>query len=112
MKKIALLLILFVSLSVASKTNAQVYYVYDGDTFNILLTCNDNSVIEKISFSSGDEWVDFKIVNWVDTDNGFLYTVKDGKNKVFTILYQSDYDYVTITNASTGKSWYQYRREE
>lgn len=111
MKKIALLLILFVSLSIASKTNAQVYYVYDGDSFNVLLTCDDNSVIQTLSFSSGNVWVPFKTVNYVNTDDGFLYTVKDGAGKLFTILYNSDYDYITVTNVSSGGSWYQYRRE-
>ena len=110
MKKIILALVVFIALGATTEMKSQVYYVYDGDSFNILLTCDNSSVIEKISFSADGEWVDFEITNWTNTNSGFLYTVKDGAGKYFTILYDNSGDYVTVTNVSNGSNWKQYRR--
>jgi len=110
MKKASILVVLLVALSFSFEAKAQVYYVYDGGSFNILLTCNSGSVVQKISFSSNGQWVDFSITNWTNTSNGFLYTVQDGVGKYFTILYNKNQDFITVTNVSSGASWRQNRR--
>lgn len=96
---------------------SQQYFVYDGETFSVMLTCNnDNSKVLGVQFSSGGKWVDFKIIDFQDLEDtdqgGFLYTVKDGKGKKFTVDYYRDEDYVIVTNVETGDNWTMNRRAE
>ena len=98
------------------ETLAQHYYTYDGDSFNVLLTSNnDDTRITSVKFSYEGKWVEFKIVdfqNLEDTDEGgFLYTVLDGKNRKFTIDYYRDQDYIIVTDVQDGEEWTLYRRQ-
>ncbi|TAF64701.1 MAG: hypothetical protein EAZ55_10710 [Cytophagales bacterium] len=96
--------------------SAQQYFVYDGDTFSVMLTTtSDNSKITKVQFSADGKWVDFKIQGFTDLEDteeeGFLYTVLDGSGKEFTIDYYRVSDKIIVTNTSTGDTWTLYRRQ-
>jgi len=97
---------------------AQQYFVYDGESFNVMLTCNlDNSQVLKVSFTNADKtkWVpfeisDYKSLDGQDEEGGFVYTVVDGAGKTFTIDYRRTSDQIVVTNTSTGDTWSLKRR--
>ncbi len=96
---------------------SQQYFVYDGDTFNVMLTTDSENInIVKVSFSANNKWNEFKIIDFQDLEEtdegGFLYTVKDGKGKQFTVDYYRNDDYIIVTAVETGTSWTLYRRAE
>ena len=76
---------LFVALVALFSNNvfAQTYFVYDGATFSVMLTCDDdNTVVEKVSFSDKGKWNEFKVLGKTDYEStsqgGFVYEVLDG----------------------------------
>jgi len=108
-----LMMLLFVAVS--NSSYAQQYFVYDGDTFSVMLKCSsDNSKVLEVSFSANNKWNKFEIVDFSDLEDtdegGFLYTVKDGKGTEYTIDYYRTYDYIKVNGG--GGSWKLYRRDE
>ncbi|MDF1547751.1 MAG: hypothetical protein P1P88_08000, partial [Bacteroidales bacterium] len=90
--------------AMVSNVNAQVYYTYDGDAFNVYLGCDDNSIVRSVQFTDAakTKWIKFTLVGQPTTyDDGFRYTVKDGQGKLFYVDYY-DSDYITVTNVNTG----------
>jgi hypothetical protein len=56
-------MIMFIFIGLINKTYAEKYYVYDGSTFNVMITCDEgNTIIQKVSFSANNEWNDFAVV--------------------------------------------------
>ena len=98
-----------------SNTLAQQYFTYDGDVFSVLLKANSaNTQVIEISFSSNGEWKKFSIIDFQDLEStgegGFLYTVKDTKNKTFHVDYYRSQDYIIVYSADYGTQWQLYRR--
>ncbi|HLU51958.1 MAG TPA: hypothetical protein VKZ42_07315, partial [Flavobacteriaceae bacterium] len=63
---VALTTIFFIS-TFLTEAVAQKYFVYDGDTFSVLITTdNDNTKITNIEFSDNDEWHKFEILDYSD----------------------------------------------
>ncbi len=120
MKKAIMLLTLSLVVFLAgSAVNAQNYFTYDGDAFNVYLKTNsDNSQVLEIKFTDAakTKWIPFEIVDYRNLEDsevpGFQYEVKDAKGKLFYLDYFRDTDYVIVTNSSTGDSWTLYRRDE
>jgi hypothetical protein len=115
MKKFLLPVLLSVFIGLTAKTYATKYYVYDGTTFNVMLTCDDaNTVIQKVSFSANNKWNEFAIVCSTNLSaangSGFVYTVQDFNGVPFTILYFRNKDNIRVTNAITGDVWTLTRR--
>ncbi|HOV13550.1 MAG TPA: hypothetical protein PK771_04640 [Spirochaetota bacterium] len=115
MKKGIMLLVIAFMFTVGFSAFSQEYYVYDGDTFNVMLTSDKaNTKIVKVQFSANNKWVDFKIIDFTDLEEtgegGFLYTVQDGKGVQFTVDYYRNDDYIIVTNVSTGTNWRLNRR--
>lgn len=107
-------LVLFVLQSSAS---AQQYFTYDGDTFSVLLTAdNDNTEITNVQFSANGNWNNFAITDFQDLEStgegGFLYSVKDGKGKVFHVDYYRSADYIIVYSADYETQWTLNRRQE
>jgi hypothetical protein len=101
--------------SVQNNASAQRYFVYDGDTFSVLLTAdNANTKITKVQFSANNEWHDFRITDFIDLEDsgkgGFLYTVKDGVGNEYTVDYYRYADYIIVRGG--GGEWKLYRRED
>jgi hypothetical protein len=116
MKKISLILFLFVLLAIVSnKTQAQSYFTYDGKDFSVLLTANSgNTQIVKVQFSANGAWNTFDILDYDNLENveggGFAYTVKDGAGKKFLVDYYRTQDHIKVTNLETYEEWTLYRR--
>ncbi|HLU50832.1 MAG TPA: hypothetical protein VKZ42_01605, partial [Flavobacteriaceae bacterium] len=94
-KSIAVVTVVLFFSSFQSEVVAQNYFVYDGDTFSVMLTSNSaNTRITKVEFSDNNRWNEFKIIDFEDLEDteegGFTYTVKDGKGKIFFIDYYRD----------------------
>jgi hypothetical protein len=114
--------ILVLGLAFPCCVNAQQYFVYDGEEFNILITCNDdNTEVMGIEFSEAGEWVPFEIVgenSLEDTkEGGFIFYCSDGDGNFYAIDYYRDEDMVIVhacTEARefTGTSWRLERRIE
>ena len=118
MKTLTIFGIFFASLFV-SQADAQQYFVYDGDTFNVMLTCSsDNSKVLGVSFSNADKsaWVKFELLDFGDfetTDSGgFRYKAKDGKGRIYWIDYFRTEDYTIVSSEDYSSSWTLYRRAE
>lgn len=100
-----------------SNVSAQQYFVYDGKSFSVMLTTNDdNTEIENVQFSSAGKWVDFEVVDyedWEDTETGgFAFICKDRKGIPFRVDYYRDEDYIVVANENTGDTWTLNKREE
>ncbi len=101
----------------SSTAFAQKYFVYDGDEFNVMLTCtNDNSRVTKVSFSANNEWNVFEIEDYTDledaSDGGFIYTVRDGVGNRYTIDYYRSGDKIKVNQlGGNGDGWTLYRRQ-
>ncbi|TAF34138.1 MAG: hypothetical protein EAZ57_04105 [Cytophagales bacterium] len=100
----------------SSTAFAQKFFVYDGDDFNVMLTCtNDNSRVTKVSFSANGEWNQFEIEDYTDLENategGFMYTVRDGVGNRYTIDYYRSSDNIIVRGLTGGGEWTLYRRQ-
>jgi hypothetical protein len=100
-----------------SSASAQRYYVYDGDTFSVLLTAdNANTRITNVQFSANNQWHDFRIIDFTNLEDtgegGFLYTVLDGVGKEYTVDYYRSYDYIIVREVVGSGEWTLYRRDE
>lgn len=100
---------------VGTNVTAQQYFVYDGQSFSVMLTTDDyNTEVYAVSFSYKGSWVEFDIIDFENlestSEGGFLYTVEDTKGSLFTIDYYRDYDYIIVINLETGDEWTLYRR--
>lgn len=89
---------------------AQQYFVYDGKTFSVMLTCNnDNTVVTAVSFSYNGEWKKFTVVGKTDlessSEGGFIYEVLDGKGQKFYIDYYRDVNQIIVTNENGDGRW-------
>jgi hypothetical protein len=114
--------IILMCLLVPSWICAQQYFAYDGQEFNILITCNDeNTEVLGIEFSEAGDWVAFEIVgenSLEDTkEGGFIFFCKDGENNYYAIDYYRDEDFVIVhacteTKAFTGTNWRLERRKD
>ncbi len=107
-------LVLFV---LQSNASAQQYFTYDGDTFSVLLTTNSaNTQVTNVEFSANGNWNKFSITDFQDLEStgegGFLYSVKDGKGKVFHVDYYRTADYIIVYSADYETQWTLNRREE
>ncbi len=118
MKILTLFAIFFASLFV-STADAQKDFVYDGDTFNVMLTCSsDNSKVLGISFSNEDKtaWIEFELLKYGDfetTETGsFRYKAKDGKGDIYWIDYFRADDYIIVSPEDYSTAWTLYRRAE
>lgn len=118
MKKVIFSL-LFVSFMLLSSSNlfAQQYFVYDGKTFNVMLTCNnDNTKVTKVSFSYNGQWQQFKVLGVTDlessSEGGFIYEVLDGKGNKFYIDYYRDTNKIIVTNEAGDGRWELFKRED
>lgn len=118
MKKIlgTLSIVLF-TLFMSSNASAQQYFTYDGDTFSVLLTYNnDNTKLIKVQFSYNGTWSNFRIQSFTDLEDveggGFIYTVLDGKNQEYTIDYYRYDDYIVVHQTDTGGEWRLNRRQD
>ncbi len=117
MKKLFLLLVLAIGLS--STASAQEYFVYDGSVFSVMFKCNSaNTQVLDVQFSSKDangewKWNTFTVTDSFDFEDtevgGFIFNVKDGKNKSFAVDYYRDLDYVIVhaikADGSYGTEW-------
>lgn len=116
-KSIAVVTVVLFFSSFQSEVVAQNYFVYDGDTFSVMLTSNNaNTRISKVEFSDNNRWNEFKIIDFEDLEDtqegGFTYTVKDGKGKIFYIDYYRDLDYIIVYSEDGNTQWDLYRRDE
>jgi hypothetical protein len=99
---------------------AQQFFVYDGEEFNILITCNDdNTEVIGIEFSEAGEWIPFVVIgenSLEDTkEGGFIFYCKDEEGNVYAIDYYRDEDVVIVhacteTKEFTGTQWRLERR--
>ena len=120
MKKLLFMMLLGgLFLSTASRTNAQTaYYTYDNanpNSFNILLTYEDNS-LETVSFSSGDEWIAFTYKDYINKEStrpekGFTCVVLDGKGVKFLVDYRRTSNMMVVKNATSQETWKLYPRK-
>jgi len=110
MKKASILGVLFVALSFTFEAKAQENYVYDGGSFDIKLTCTNRGIVRSISYNSNNQWVNFSIENSKRTSNGFLYEVKNETGESYTVLYDKNQDFITVTKPVSGTSWRQNRK--
>lgn len=113
---VALTTIFFIS-TFLTEAVAQKYFVYDGDTFSVLITTdNDNTKITSIEFSDNDEWHKFEILDYSDMDDtdegGFIYEVKDGVGNIYYIDYYRDEDYMVVFTEDWEDFWELRRRDE
>lgn len=113
---VALTTIFFIS-TFLTEAVAQKYFVYDGDTFSVLITTdNDNTKITNIEFSDNDEWHKFEILDYSDMDDtdegGFIYEVKDGVGNIYYIDYYRDEDYMVVFTEDWEDFWELRRRDE
>ncbi len=114
--------IIVLGFAIPASISAQQYFVYDGEEFNILLTCNDdNTEVLGIEFSEAGEWIPFEIVgenSLEDTkEGGFIFYCKDGEGNYYAIDYYRDEDIVIVhscteTKEFTGTSWRLERRTD
>lgn len=116
-KSVAVATVILFFSSFQSEVVAQNYFVYDGDTFSVMLTSNNaNTRISKVEFSDNNRWNEFKIIDFEDLEDsqegGFTYTVKDGKGKIFYIDYYRDLDYIIVYSEDGNTQWDLYRRDE
>jgi hypothetical protein len=101
----------------AASVNAQKYFTYDGDTFNVLLTTdNSNTNVTRVDFSANGKWVNFKILGFTSLDDdggegGFVYTVVDGQNKKFTVDYYRTSDKIIVRSGDGTSEWTLNRRK-
>jgi len=100
---------------VANTTQAQAYYVYDGDVFSVMLTSYDGgATVGNVQFSANGNWNDFAIdhvEDWEDSpEGGFVYYVRDGNGIEFYVDYYRYNDYIIVGNVSTGETWTLYRK--
>ncbi len=110
MKKILFSIVLFLALGFSAQTQAQKYFTYDGDTFNILFTCNNaNTKVTAVEFSFNDKWVNFALVGKTDLEGtkegGFIFYCKDGKGDIYAIDYYRDGDYVIVHSCDKAKNY-------
>ncbi len=118
MKKVFISFI-FVAFAIlfSNNVNAQKYFVYDGDKFSVMLTCdNSNTKVEQVSFSFNGKWVKFTVVGVTDfestNEGGFVYEVLDGKKQKYFIDYYRDNDNIIVTNEAGNGKWTLKKREE
>ena len=117
MKKISFIIFIIAVIAIiSSKTQAQSYFTYDGNSFSVLLTCNtDNTQVIKVEFSDKGQWIPFDIIDYSNLEGteggGFAYTVKDGIGKKFLVDYYRTQDYIKVFNLDTNEEWTLYRRQ-
>lgn len=122
MKKSIIFLMFIAFLGLSNTSHAQKYFTYDGKTFNVLFTCDDdNTKVEAVEFSSNGKWVKFTLVGSTDLEGtkegGFIFHCKDGKGKYFAIDYYREGDYVIVHSCDaqlnyTGTQWRLEKRHE
>jgi len=101
------------------------YFVYDGDEFSVLFTCDADNKVTAVDFSSEDAngewtWKTFENYDYVDFDNasgkGFTYFCKDGSNNRYAVAYFDNTDKVVVTflnpDGTSGTQWHLSRRAE
>jgi uncharacterized protein YuzE len=113
-------LLIVCTLLIHISVQAQQFFVYDGEEFNILITCNDdNTEVLGIEFSEAGEWLPFEVVgenSLEDTkEGGFLFYCRDEEGNIFAIDYYSDEDIIIVhacteTKEFTGTKWRLERR--
>jgi hypothetical protein len=95
---------------------AQKFYVYESDSFNVLLKCNqEGSKVLEISVSdqSKTKWIKYKIAeaeNKSQNPNSTKYTVFDGKSKLFNIEYFRYSDYILVEKTENEQIKTLYKR--
>lgn len=100
-----------------SQAVAQQYFVYDGDTFSVLITTDrSNKVITKVEFSDDNKWHEFKILDYEDLEDtnegGFVYEVVDGVGNIYFVDYYRDEDYIMVHSEDLSTSWTLTRRDD
>jgi hypothetical protein len=120
MKKLLLSFAVVAVFGLSNFASAQKYFTYDGDTFNVLFTCDDaNTKVTDVEFSFNDAWVKFALVGKTDLEGtkegGFIFFCKDGKGDYYAIDYYRDGDYVIVHACDadlnyTGTDWTLKRR--
>jgi len=98
-----------------SNALAQQYFTYDGDVFSVQIKTNhDNTQVLEVFFSSNGSWNKFSITDFQDLEStgegGFLYSVRDTKNKAYHVDYYRSQDYVIVYSSDYGTQWTLYRR--
>jgi len=122
-KRFFFLIVSFLAMS-SITANAQYFCVYDGASFNLLVTYNKDNKVTDISFSNEKktEWVKLTLIEFVDfedleedeedeEDEGFLCYTKDTNNTYFNIMCFYTTDALLVTNQKTGTSWKLYQRK-
>jgi hypothetical protein len=126
MKNIKSILLILFLVSVGTTLSAQKYFVYDGDDFSVMFTCNsDNTKVLQVEFSAKDsngewKWNKFDIYDSEDYDDsevsGFTYYCKDAQGNKFAVDYFTDEDYVMVyalkDDGSYGTEWELKRRAD
>lgn len=107
----------FALLLSSKNINAQQYFVYDGDKFSVMLTCDDaNTKVEKVSFSFSGKWNEFTVVGVTDyestVEGGFVYEVLDGKKQKYFIDYYRDNNHIIVTNEAGNGKWTLKKRKQ
>jgi hypothetical protein len=109
--------------------SAQKYFVYDGDDFSVMFTCNtDNTQVLEVEYSAKDsneewQWYKFDIYDsdeFEDLDElgmgGFVYYCTDASGNKYVVDYFTEEDYVVVTatntDGSSGTTWTLERRAE
>ncbi|TAE73815.1 MAG: hypothetical protein EAZ85_06105 [Bacteroidetes bacterium] len=118
MKKL-LFSLLFASFMLLASSNlfAQQYFVYDGKTFSVMLTCNsDNTEVTNVSFSFKGKWEEFKVLGVSDLEStsqgGFIYEVLDGKGNKYYVDYYRDNNKIIVTNEAGNGKWDLFKRKD
>ena len=115
MKKIITgFLVMFMAVALSTNVQAQQDFVYDGETFNVWLKVNSaNTQVLEVYFTSGGEWNQFSIVDYIDFEgDGFAFEVKDGAGAMFYIDYFTEEDYIVVTSEDETSTWELERRED
>ena len=120
MKRRIVFFFAFVMLCFGS-VSAQKYFVYDGESFNIMIVCtDDNATITGVEYSFQGKWVPFTINEKTEVDElddwdgegGYIFKVTDANGNSFTIDYYRYSDYCVVTNAAGTTNWTMNRRAE
>ncbi|GAB4347773.1 MAG: hypothetical protein OHK0038_27560 [Flammeovirgaceae bacterium] len=121
MKKLIFIPLLFALFSLVNLAQAQIYHVYDGSTFSVMFTCNDDNQISSLQFSHGGKWHDFEVTGYADfedtSEGGFIFYCVDGKGDAYAIDYYRDKNQIIVHAMDsdgnyTGTDWTLKRRKE
>ena len=96
--------------------SAQKYFVYDGDEFSIMFTCNsDNTRVLDVQFSSFNsstnewQWNKFEVYDYKDFEKtsvpGFAFFCKDGVGNKYAVDFFRDQNYVTVGAVKSDGSY-------